>query len=179
MLSLWLRRLSTDRIARLREKSRESAPLVVTGRRGNAEVLTAVDDAAERQPFAQPGAGASARHASRYRDSGRRCRGRCCLAQVNCRLVPALHAAGNAMHPTACCSTSAAARIFTAANTNWSPISAAGWKMPASAYSLAIAGTIGAAWAAAHMVNRPAIPCGEDACCLRHCLYPHCGFRRR
>ena len=45
MLSLWLRRLSTDRIARSR---RPSAPLVVTGRRGNAEMLIAVDDAAER-----------------------------------------------------------------------------------------------------------------------------------
>ena len=49
ILSLWLRRFSTDRIIRLQEKSREqSTPLIVTGRRGNAEVLTAVDDAAER-----------------------------------------------------------------------------------------------------------------------------------
>src|SRR5262245_65857475 len=46
MLSLWLRRLSTDRIARSRNSS--SAPLVVTGRRGNAEILVAVDDAAEQ-----------------------------------------------------------------------------------------------------------------------------------
>src|SRR5262249_3535516 len=45
MLSLWLRRLSTARIARSRNSS---APLVVTGRRGNAEILVAVDDAAER-----------------------------------------------------------------------------------------------------------------------------------
>ena len=45
MLSLWLRRLPTDRIERLRE---QTAPLVVTGKRGNAELLTAVDDAAER-----------------------------------------------------------------------------------------------------------------------------------
>ncbi|MGC2826912.1 MAG: DNA polymerase Y family protein, partial [Pseudolabrys sp.] len=45
MLSLWLRRLSTDRITRSRECS---APLIVTGKRGNVEVLTAVDDAAER-----------------------------------------------------------------------------------------------------------------------------------
>jgi protein ImuB len=45
LLSLWLRRLSTDRIARSREVS---APLVVYGKRGNAELLTAVDDAAER-----------------------------------------------------------------------------------------------------------------------------------
>src|SRR5262245_10480257 len=47
MLSLWLRRLSTDRIVRLR-KHETSAPLVVTGKRGNVEVLTATDDAARR-----------------------------------------------------------------------------------------------------------------------------------
>lgn len=47
MLSLWLRRLSTDRIVRLR-KHETSAPLVVTGKRGNVEVLTAADDAARR-----------------------------------------------------------------------------------------------------------------------------------
>ena len=45
MLSLWLRRLSTDRIARLREVS---APLAVYGKRGNAELIVAVDDAAEQ-----------------------------------------------------------------------------------------------------------------------------------
>src|SRR5262249_52947076 len=49
MLSLWLRRFSTDRIAKLHQESRErSSPLVIYGKRGNAEVLTAVDDAAER-----------------------------------------------------------------------------------------------------------------------------------
>ncbi len=45
MLSLWLRRLSTDRIVRSREVS---APLVVYGRRVNAELIVAVDEAAER-----------------------------------------------------------------------------------------------------------------------------------
>ena len=45
MLSLWLRRLSTDRIDRSREVS---APLVIYGRRGNAELIVAVDEAAER-----------------------------------------------------------------------------------------------------------------------------------
>ncbi len=45
MLSLWLRRLPTDRLARLRE---QTAPLVVTGKRGNTELLTAVDGRAER-----------------------------------------------------------------------------------------------------------------------------------
>jgi protein ImuB len=50
LLCLWLRRLSTDRVARKSlEKSREvSSPLVVYGKRGNAELLVAIDDAAER-----------------------------------------------------------------------------------------------------------------------------------
>jgi protein ImuB len=54
MLSLWLPRFATDRVRRLRDTS-SSLPLrgrdevlVIYGRRGNAEVLTAVDDSAER-----------------------------------------------------------------------------------------------------------------------------------
>ncbi len=103
MLSLWLRRLSTDRIARLREAVRvpdavqreakrsgaplirdrdrqpsersrvcsaplraalrpgNEAPLAVYGKRGNAELLTAVDDAAERLGLAPGMALAQAR----------------------------------------------------------------------------------------------------------------------
>jgi protein ImuB len=45
MLSLWLPRLSTDRIARSRE---QIAPLAVYGKRGNADMLTAVDEKAEQ-----------------------------------------------------------------------------------------------------------------------------------
>ena len=50
MLSLWLDRLSTDRIERSREAPRKApqAPLAVYGKRGNADVLTAVDARAER-----------------------------------------------------------------------------------------------------------------------------------
>src|SRR5262245_34545135 len=46
ILSLWLERLSTDRIARLRDEA--SPPLVVFGKRGNLDLLVAVDVAAER-----------------------------------------------------------------------------------------------------------------------------------
>ena len=46
ILSLWLERLSTDRIARLRDEA--SPPLVVFGKRGNLDLLVAVDAAAER-----------------------------------------------------------------------------------------------------------------------------------
>ncbi len=45
LLSLWLPRLSTDRIARWHE---QRAPLVIYGKRGNAELILAVDEAAER-----------------------------------------------------------------------------------------------------------------------------------
>src|SRR2546430_4696274 len=46
ILSLWLERLSTDRIAR---QWREApSPLVVFGKRGNLDLLLAVDVAAER-----------------------------------------------------------------------------------------------------------------------------------
>lgn len=45
MLSLWLPRFLTDRVKRLREVI---APLVIYGKRGNADLLTAVDEAAER-----------------------------------------------------------------------------------------------------------------------------------
>eukprot|EP01035_Chromulina_nebulosa_P016165 gene16165-21427_t len=44
-LGLWLPRFSTDRVRRLREVT---APLVIYGRRGNADVLTAVDEAADK-----------------------------------------------------------------------------------------------------------------------------------
>jgi protein ImuB len=46
ILSLWLERLSTDRIARQRDEA--SPPLVVFGKRGNLDLLVAVDAAAER-----------------------------------------------------------------------------------------------------------------------------------
>jgi protein ImuB len=62
-LSLWLMRLATDRIARQRPAP-DPRPLVVTGKRGNVERLTAVDAAAERLGL-RPGlalAEARARH---------------------------------------------------------------------------------------------------------------------
>jgi protein ImuB len=46
MVSLWLCRFATDRIARSRDASPD-VPLVVYGKRGNAEILLAVDAAAE------------------------------------------------------------------------------------------------------------------------------------
>jgi protein ImuB len=53
LLCLWLRRLSTDRVTRVRRATSPdappAAPLAVSGRRGNAEMLVAIDDDAERR----------------------------------------------------------------------------------------------------------------------------------
>ncbi|MGE5536643.1 MAG: Y-family DNA polymerase, partial [Acidobacteriota bacterium] len=46
IVSLWLKRLSTDRVAR--QQARNLHPLVVFGKRGNADCLVAVNAAAER-----------------------------------------------------------------------------------------------------------------------------------
>src|SRR5439155_19317436 len=49
ILSLWLDRLSTDRIARQWDNAeRPSRPLIVFGKRGNLDLVVAVDCAAER-----------------------------------------------------------------------------------------------------------------------------------
>src|SRR6476619_3549175 len=49
ILSLWLNRLSTDRIIRQSRNGRlPSSPLIVFGKRGNLDLLVAVDAAAER-----------------------------------------------------------------------------------------------------------------------------------
>ena len=50
---MWLRRLSTDRVVRRRlatsPEASLTAPLAISGKRGNAELLVAIDDAAERR----------------------------------------------------------------------------------------------------------------------------------
>ena len=53
LLCLWLRRLPTDRVVRRRlatsHETSLTAPLAISGKRGNAELLVAIDDAAERR----------------------------------------------------------------------------------------------------------------------------------
>ncbi|HET7848757.1 MAG TPA: DNA polymerase Y family protein [Pseudolabrys sp.] len=46
IVSLWFKRLSTDRVAR--QQGRDPRPLAVFGKRGNADCLTAINAAAER-----------------------------------------------------------------------------------------------------------------------------------
>ena len=160
MLSLWLRRLSTDRIARSREVS---APLVVYGKRGNAELIVAVDEAAERLGL----------HTRRWRCRRAPCIAGSMLSRKTPRPTPACWKKSptgacatrhwwRVTRPTACCSTSPAARISTAANNALvadlgERIARAGF-----AYTIAIAGTIRTAWAAAHYGEPASYACGEQ-----------------
>ena len=156
MLSLWLRRLSTDRIARSRKETREksperSSPLVVTGKRGNVELLTAVDEAAEQLGL-KPGltlAQARAMHPgieavaedtesdSALLES---------IADWCLRYTPLVACDapdGLLLDISGCTHLYGGERELVADLSN--RLDNAGF-----AYSLAIAGTIGAAWAAAH-----------------------------
>jgi protein ImuB len=61
ILSLWLPRLSTDRLARLCARSPEAKPTVVYGKRGNLDFIVALDGKAERLGLYQGLAMAQAR----------------------------------------------------------------------------------------------------------------------
>ena len=61
ILSLWLPRLSTDRLARLCARSPETKPTVVYGKRGNLDLIVALDLKAERLGLYQGLAMAQAR----------------------------------------------------------------------------------------------------------------------
>ena len=111
ILSLWLERLSTDRIARLRDEA--SPPLVVFGKRGNLDLLVAVDAAAERLGLTAGLALAQARAmhptlAAVPED-----------AAADARLIEAVadwcqryRRSSPSIRPTASCSISAAAHLF-------------------------------------------------------------------
>jgi protein ImuB len=163
MLSLWLRRLSTDRIDRLQEKSRRSVPLVITGRRGNAEVLTAVDDAAERMGLA-PGlalAQARAMHPgidAVPEDAGADAALLESIADWCLRYTPLVACDapdGLLLDISGCAHLYGGERELVA--DLGGRLENAGF-----AYSLAIAGTIGAAWAAAHYGKPASHACGEE-----------------
>jgi protein ImuB len=163
MLSLWLRRLSTDRIDRLHEKSRRSASLVITGRRGNAEVLTAVDDAAERLGLAPSLALAQARAMhpgidAVPEDAGADAALLESIADWCLRYTPLVACDapdGLLLDISGCAHLYGGERELVA--DLGCRLENAGF-----AYSLAIAGTIGAAWAAAHYGRPASHACGEE-----------------
>ena len=172
MLSLWLRRLSTDRIVRSRDSSpsprvagrgEERALLVVTGKRGNVEVLTAVDEAASRLGLSpgltlaqaramHPGIDAVAEDIeadTALLES---------IADWCLRYTPlvACDAPDGLLLDISGCSHLYGGERALVADLN-GRLEHAGF-----AYSFAIAGTIGAAWAAAHYGKPGGHACGEE-----------------
>src|SRR5262245_31342230 len=175
MLSLWLRRLSTDRIAKLHgklhnksheklhEKSQPSAPLVITGKRGNAEVLTAVDEAAERLGLTPGLALAQARAMHPGIDAVPE------DAESDAALLESIADWCLRYTPLVACDApdgllldiSGCAHLFGGER---ELVANLGGRLEDAgfAYSLAIAGTIGAAWAAAHYGEPASYACGEE-----------------
>jgi protein ImuB len=164
MLSLWLRRLPTDRIARLREAT---SPRVIYGKRGNAELLTAVDDAAERLGLS-PGvalAQARAMHpalAAIEEDAEADAALLEGIADWCLRYTPlvAIDAPDGLLLDISGC-----AHLYGGED---ALVADLGGRLEAAglAYSLAIAGSIGAAWAAAHHGEPARYPCGDERALL-------------
>ena len=160
MLSLWLRRLSTDRIVRSREIS---APLVIAGKHGNVEVLTAVDDAASRLDLS-PGlalAQARAMHP-----------GIEVVAEdieADAALLESIADWCLRYTPLVACDMpegllldiSGCAHLYGGERELIADLSGR-LEKSGFAYSIAIAGTIGAAWAAAHYGEPASYSCGDE-----------------
>lgn len=164
MLSLWLRRFSTDRIERSREVS---APLVVTGKRGNAELIVAVNEAAERLGL-RAGlilAQARAMHTTleaiaEDAEADTRLLEKIvdwCLRYTPLVAVDALD--GLLLDITGCAHLYGGEQALVA--DLGKRIAQAGF-----AYNIAIAGTIGAAHAAAHFGKPSGYRCGEERALL-------------
>jgi protein ImuB len=168
MLSLWLRRLSTDRIARSHKKSREQSwPLVSYGKRGNAELIVAVDEAAERLGL-HTGlalAQARARHPALQAIEEDAEADASLLEKVAdwcLRYTPlvAVDAPDGLLLDIGGCAHLYGGEAALVADLG-RRIARAGF-----AYNIAIAGTIGAAWAAAHCGEPASYACGEQCALL-------------
>ena len=160
MLSLWLRRLSTDRIARLREVS---APLAVYGKRGNAELIVAVDDAAEQLGLVPGLALAQARamhpHLQAIEED----------AEADANLLEKLADWCLRYTPLVACDPpdgllldiGGCAHLY---GGEAALVADLGERIARAgfAYTIAIAGTIGAAWAAAHYGEPASYASGEE-----------------
>jgi protein ImuB len=160
ILSLWLRRLSTDRIAKSR---RQTAPLVVTGRRGNAELLVAVDAIAEQLGLSPGLALAQARAMHPRLDVVPE------DAEADATLLETIADWCLRYTPLVACDApdgllldiSGCAHLYGGEDALVADLSerleAAGF-----AFSIAIAGSIGAAWAAAHFGAPGSHACGTE-----------------
>jgi protein ImuB len=160
LLSLWLRRLSTDRIARSREPS---SPLVIYGKRGNAELIVAVDETVERLGLHTGLALAQARamHPALEAIEEDAEADAILLEKIAdwCLRYTPLVAVdppdGLLLDITGCAHLYGGEQALVA--DLGARIAQTGF-----AYDIAIAGTIGAAWAAAHFGKPASYACGEE-----------------
>jgi protein ImuB len=160
LLSLWLRRLPTDRIARLRKVS---APLVVYGKRGNAELLTAADDAAERLGLSPGVALAQARAMHPEIEALEE------DAEADSTLLESIADWCLRYTPLVACDApdgllldiSGCAHLYGGEDALVADLSGR-LEAASFAYRMAIAGTIGAAWAAAHYDEPGRHACGNE-----------------
>jgi protein ImuB len=168
MLSLWLRRLSTDRIAKLRDNPRKrSTPLVIAGKRGNTEILTAVDDAAERLALSPGLTLAQARAMHPGIDTVAE------NIEADAALLESIADGCLRYTPLVACDApdgllldiSGCAHLYGGEHELIADLSGS-LEKAGFAYSLAIAGTIGAAWAAAHYGKPASHACGEERALL-------------
>ena len=168
MLSLWLRRLSTDRIASLDPaKSHDDIPLAITGKRGNVELIVAVDERAERLGLS-PGltlAQARAMHpaleaVAEEPDADAALLDR--IADWCLRYTPlvACDAPDGLLLDISGC-----AHLYGGEDALVADL-AERLERRGLAFSIAIAGSIGAAWAAAHHDKPGAYACGTERALL-------------
>ena len=144
-----------------------SAPLIVTGKRGNAEVLTAVDDAAERLGLSPGLALAQARAMHPGIDAVAE------DAEADAALLDSIADWCLRYTPLVACDApdgllldiSGCAHLYGGEHELIADL-AARLENAGFAYSLAIAGTIGAAWAAAHYGEPASYACGEERALL-------------
>jgi protein ImuB len=164
LLSLWLRRLPTDRIARLREAT---SPRVIYGKRGNAELLTAVDDAAEGLGLSPGLALAQARAMHPAIEALEE------DAEADAALLEQIADWCLRYTPLVACDSpdgllldiSGCAHLYGGEEALAADL-AQRLENAGFAFSIAIAGTIGAAWAAAHYGRPGRYACGDERALL-------------
>jgi len=167
ILSLWLRQLSTDRIVRSRNSARGASPLVITGKRGNAETLVAVTDAAERRGLHAGLALAQARAMHPALDAIAE------DADADAALLESIADWCLRYTPLVACDPPDGLLLDISGCTHlyggeYELVADLGQRIEQAgfAYRIAIAGTIGAAWAAAHAGEPASYPCGEERALL-------------
>jgi protein ImuB len=164
ILNMWLCRLSTDRVARLRE---QSVPLVIYGKRGNAEMIVAVDDAADRLGLHTGLALAQARAMhSNFKAIEEN-------ATADARLLESIADRCLRYTPLIACDPpdgllldiSGCAHLFGGEQALVEDL-AGRIEKAGFAHKIAVAGTMGAAWAAAHYGKPAHYACGEERALL-------------